>query len=262
MGSGSALAQQAGRTQTSRVIPVPVLLFHGVGDARDLWTVSPARFAEDVRSVLSSGRAALTLGAYASRLGAGADLTDLVVLSFDDGHSSNLTSAQLLAAAGLPCTVYVSASYVGAPGMLTPAQLRELADTPGVEVGSHADQHIRLDELPRPRIAAELRDSKHRLEDLLQRPIGGIAYPHGSHDHRVLAEARAAGYTSGAGVKDALSHPRDNPMAVARMTVTASTTAPKVQELLAGQGRLAERRPRLRTVGYRALRRANAALRG
>ena len=239
---------------------VPVLLYHGIGEAADLWTVPARRFTEDVQAVLASGRTALGVADYVARLQAGRPLDGLVVLSFDDGEASQLAAAQELAAAGLPCTVYVTCEYLGRPGMLEVAQLRELATVPGVEIGSHSVRHVHLDVLRRAQIRTELRDSRARLEDLLGRAVEGVAYPHGAHDHRVLDEAVAAGYSSGAGVKNALSHDRDLVMAIARCTVTAQTGADAVRRLLCGEGRRAEVRPRWRTRGYRVMRRSRHVL--
>lgn len=241
--------------------PVPVLLFHGVGDAPDIWTVSAQRFTAAARAVADCGRTPLTVGDYVARLRAGGPIADLVVVSFDDGESSNLTSAQELAALGVPCTVYVTCEHLGQPGMLDEAGLRELAAVPGVEIGSHSMAHVHLDELPVEEIRRQTRGSRARLEDVIGRPVLGIAYPHGDHDARVLRETIAAGFTSGAGVKNALSHERDNPMAVARVTMTTGTSPDDLHALLAGQGRLGEVHPRLRTRGYRVVRRARRALR-
>jgi hypothetical protein len=76
----------------------------------------------------------------------------------------------------------------------------------------------------------------------------------------VKRAARAAGYTSGAGVKNALSHGRDDPMGIARVTVQSDMTGADVRRVLRGEGRLGERRPRLRTRGFRVVRRVRAAI--
>lgn len=241
---------------------VPVLLYHAIGEADELFTVTPKRFTEDALAVRDSGRTVLGVGDYVTRLRAGEPLDGLAVISFDDGHASTLDAARQLAELGLPCSVYVTSSYLGQPDMLDLGQLHELAQLPGVEIGSHSVRHVRLDELRLEALRVEVRDSRAALEDLLQRPVRGIAYPHGAHDRRVVREAVAAGFTSGAGVKNALSHERDDVMAVARMTVTATTNGEAVRRLLDGQGRLGERRPRLRTRGYRVVRRTRHVLRG
>lgn len=239
---------------------VPVLLYHGIGDAPDLWTVSNQRFTQDVRAVLDSGRTVITVADYVDRLRRREPLEGLAVISFDDGERSQLPAAQELAEAGLPCTVYVTCSYLGRPGMLTVAELQELGQVPGIEIGSHSVEHVHLDELRTPQLRQQVRDSRARLEDLLGRAVDGIAYPHGAHDRRVVAESESAGYTSGAGVKNALSHARDLPMAVARATITDRTQPSEVKALLRGEGRLGEVRPRLRTRGFRVVRRVRHEL--
>ena len=79
---------------------VPVLLYHGIGDAPDLWTVSNKRFSEDVQAVLDSGRTVITVADYVARLRAGTSLAGLAVVSFDDGEVSQLAAAQELADRG------------------------------------------------------------------------------------------------------------------------------------------------------------------
>lgn len=239
---------------------VPVLLYHGIGDRPDLWTVAWERFRADVDAVLATGRRALTVAEWADVLRSGGPVDDLVVVSFDDGEASQLPAAQHLADAGVPCTVYVTCEHLGREGMLDVAGLRDLAQVPGVEIGSHAVRHLHLDVLRREQQVVEARDSRARLEDLLGRPVLGIAYPHGSHDRHVVAACTAAGYTSGAAVKNALSHERDDPMSIARVTQTRRTTTEQLAATLRGEGRLGETSPRLRTRGFRYVRRARAAL--
>ena len=250
------------RTRTASTAAVPLLLYHALDVPDDPWSVSAARFGRDLDSLAESGRSVLTVENYVSRLRAGAGLEGLASITFDDGHASTLLAVRLLHERGLPSTVYVTTELLGQQDMLDLPSLLELASVPGVEIGSHSAHHLRLDELRRPDIDRELRDSRARLEDLLQRPVTGVAYPHGCHDHRVTDAALAAGYTSGAGVKNALSHRRDNPMAVARLTMTSEDSELQVRTWLAAEGRLGERRPRARTRAHRMVRRTRALLGG
>jgi peptidoglycan/xylan/chitin deacetylase (PgdA/CDA1 family) len=144
---------------------------------------------------------------------------------------------------------------------LSPAQLAALAGLPGIEVGAHAVRHRRLDELDDAELADELRGSKAQLEDLTQRSIRSFAYPHGSYDGRVREAVIAAGFRSAAAVKNAVSHPGDDPMALARWTVTAGTPAARIAEVLDGTGvPLAWTHERPRTRAYRAVRRRRRRL--
>jgi peptidoglycan/xylan/chitin deacetylase (PgdA/CDA1 family) len=78
--------------------------------------------------------------------------------------------------------------------VMTPAQLQDLAKSPGITVGSHTVRHRRLDTLPEAEARQELFDSKKNLEDILGQPVPLFSFPHGAFTDRVLSLARDAGY--------------------------------------------------------------------
>jgi peptidoglycan/xylan/chitin deacetylase (PgdA/CDA1 family) len=236
------------------VTVIPVLLYHAV-------TVHPPAALEHVGCLRDSGRAGLTVPEFAACLEGQAPLpAQPVLVTFDDGYADFLDAAEQLAAAGLPSTLYVTTGHVGAAGMLTRGQLRSLGGT--VEVGAHSRRHPRLDELPPDRLRDEVWGSKADLEDVLQRPARSFAYPHGDHDRRVRQVVVEAGFGSAAAVKNAFSHDRDDPFAIARITVTAVTTTKRIGQLLQGRGAPAAwARERRRTRAYRSYRRVRRRLR-
>jgi peptidoglycan/xylan/chitin deacetylase (PgdA/CDA1 family) len=243
---------------------VPVLLYHAVTEhppaTLERFTVHPARFAEHVGCLRDSGRAGLTVPEFAACLQGQAPLpAQPVLVTFDDGYADFLDAAEQLGAAGFPATLYVTTRRVGAAGMLTRGQLRSLGET--VEVGAHSRRHPRLDELPLDRLRDEVCGSKEDLEDLLQRPARSFAYPHGDHDRSVRQVVVEAGFGSAAAVKNAFSHDRDDPFAIARITVTAATTTERIARLLDGRGApRAWPGERRRTRAYRVYRRMRRRL--
>jgi peptidoglycan/xylan/chitin deacetylase (PgdA/CDA1 family) len=245
---------------------IPVLLYHSVSDRpaqSDAWgTVSPAEFAAHVAAIEASGRVAIGITELAAALRAERPLPGRpVAVTFDDGFADTYVAVELLREHDLASTVYVTSGEVGARDRLSPAQLAALARLPGVEVGAHSVRHRRLDELDDPELADELRVSKAQLEDLTQRSVRSFAYPHGSYDRRVRDAAVDAGYHSAAAVKNAVSHPGDDPMAIARWTVTGGTPAARIAQVLEGAGvPLAWGRERLRTRAYRTVRRRRRRL--
>ena len=89
----------------------------------------------------------------------------------------------------------------------------------------------------------------------MNRTVDTFAYPHGSYDETVRAAVIDAGYRSAAAVKNAISHPGDDPWAIARYTVTSATTPEHLVDVLEGHGApLAWRRERLRTRAARTAR--------
>ncbi|MFO7652760.1 MAG: polysaccharide deacetylase family protein [Candidatus Krumholzibacteriia bacterium] len=80
---------------------------------------------------------------------------------------------------------------------LTAQEVARLDSSPLVRVGSHSVSHGVLGKIPPERQAAELRDSKRRLEEILGRPVDGFSYPYGlpgDYTARTVALTREAGY--------------------------------------------------------------------
>jgi peptidoglycan/xylan/chitin deacetylase (PgdA/CDA1 family) len=246
--------------------PIPVLLYHSVSDRPapgDSWgAVSWADFTSHVNAVKASGREPIGITALAAALRAERPLPDRpVAITFDDGSADTYAAVEELLRHDLVSTVYVTSGEVGERARLSPGQLLSLARLPGIEVGAHAVRHRRLDELDDAELARQLRVSKAHLEDLTQRSVRSFAYPHGSYDSRVREAVIAAGYDSAAAVKNAISHPRDDPYAIARWTVTEGTPAARISQILEGRGvPVAWAHERLRTRAYRTARRQRRRL--
>jgi peptidoglycan/xylan/chitin deacetylase (PgdA/CDA1 family) len=240
--------------------PIPVLLYHSVHDHPERGgrrhTVSRACFAEHVDAIAASGRVAVGITELADALRGGSLPERPVAITFDDGFADTYDAVEVLLRQGLPSTVYVTTGALGRADRLSRSVLAALSRVPGVEVGAHAVRHRRLDELDDRELAEEVGTSKAELEALTQQAVASFAYPHGAYDRRVRQAVIAAGYRSAAAVKNAASHPGDDPFAIARWTVTAGTRAARIAEVLEGKGvPRAWGGERLRTRGYRAARR-------
>jgi peptidoglycan/xylan/chitin deacetylase (PgdA/CDA1 family) len=241
--------------------PIPVLLYHSVADAADAadrrWTVSRRDFASHVDAVAASGRVAMSVTEIADALRGERPLPPRpVAITFDDGFSDTYDALAALLARDLVATLYMTTGEVGTRNRLSASELAGIAQATPVELGAHAVRHRRLDELDERALAGEVRGSKAQLEAVIQASVSSFAYPHGAHDGAVRQAVVDAGYSSAAAVKNALSHERDDPFAIARWTVTAGTPAARIAAVLEGEGvPLAWAHDRLRTRAYRAVRR-------
>jgi peptidoglycan/xylan/chitin deacetylase (PgdA/CDA1 family) len=240
---------------------IPVLLYHSVGDRpvqrHSCYAVSRADFVAHADTITASGREAVDITTLADALRGERPLPARpVAITFDDGFADTYAAAELLLSRDLPSTVYMTTGEVGAADRLSTAELAALAQLPGVEIGAHAVRHRRLDELPEHEVADEVGLSKAQLEDLIQASVHSFAYPHGAYDRRSREAVIAAGYRSAAAVKNAVSHPGDDPFAIARWTVTWGTPASRIAQVLEGQSvPRAWAHERLRTRAYRTARR-------
>jgi peptidoglycan/xylan/chitin deacetylase (PgdA/CDA1 family) len=190
-----------------------ILCYHAVSeDWPTDFAVSPQRLGEQLRDLARRGYRAATLSEALERPPA----EKVLVVSFDDAYASVLERAlPVMAALGVPGTMYVPTGYVSGEGALewdsmkrwvgTPHQgelrcmgwdgVRELAAA-GWEIGSHSVSHSDLRSLGDAELRAELVDSKRRCEEELQQPCRSLAYPFSAHDRRVMEAGRAAGYES------------------------------------------------------------------
>jgi peptidoglycan/xylan/chitin deacetylase (PgdA/CDA1 family) len=244
-----------------------VLLYHGVpstvAEAGRL-AISASTFAEHLDVIVDSGRVAVTVGDIAAGLRGERPLPErAVAITFDDGYDDTEAAVEALRERGLCASIYVTTGDVGAPGMIRREQVERLALAgDAIELGAHSVGHPFLDELSVTDITREVRTSKQQLEHLISRPVETFAYPYGAYDRRVRAAVVAAGYSSAAAVKNALSHPDDDPWAVARWTVQSSTGAAEIEQVLSGRGvPRAWRGERLRTRAYRLARRMRRGIR-
>jgi peptidoglycan/xylan/chitin deacetylase (PgdA/CDA1 family) len=240
---------------------IPVLLYHSVPltrDPEDSLSVPYEQFGAHLDAIVASARTPITVGKLAAALRGECQLPDRpVAITFDDAYENTLDAVELLGSRGLCASVYVTTGEIGTDSMVRLNQLERLAAQPSqIELGAHTVTHPFLDELSLAEIEREVTDSKHRLEQLTGRGIDTFAYPYGAYDRRVRAAVIAAGYRSAAAVKNALSHPGDDPWAIARWTVRSTTSAQRIAGVLEGRGvPFAWREERLRTRGYRFARR-------
>lgn len=116
-----------------------------------------------------------------------------ITVSVDDGHSSDLRTAELLSKFGLKATFYVPRSNPERP-VMGQSEIRELSTM--FDVGGHTLSHTPLPKLPRDSAWSEIRGCKDWLEDLLGRPAVSFCYPRGKHNQQVrnlVAKAKFMG---------------------------------------------------------------------
>ena len=246
---------------------VPVLLYHSVSDRpsqNEHFAVTREMFEAHADAIAASGRITVTISELARAMRGEKSLpTRVVAITFDDGFADNHTAAVSLNGRKLGSTHYITTGSLGTANRLTTAQAAELAHMPGVEVGAHSVRHPYLDELGDPEIAEEVGASKRRLEDVVGARVRSFAYPHGAYDARVRQAVINLGYDSAVAVKNAVSHLRDDPFAIARWTVTADTSARRIAEVLEGADvPRAWRHERVRTRAYRSVRRMRRRMAG
>jgi peptidoglycan/xylan/chitin deacetylase (PgdA/CDA1 family) len=256
-------AAEPGSGETSDAIPV--LLYHSVPPASDPDPLSVPQelFRDHMEAVTASGRSPVSVGELAAGLrGEKALPTRPVAITFDDAYDDTPAAIDLVLSHGLTASVFVTTGQLDSGRMISSEQLERLSTQPDrVELGAHTVSHPFLDEISRDQVDWELGESKRTLEALIGRAVLSFAYPFGAYSREVRAAVVDAGFSSAAAVKNAISHPADDPWAIARWTVRGRTTAGQLERILAGDGApRAWASERLRTRAYRTARRLRRRL--
>ena len=140
-----------------------------------------------------------------------------VSFTFDDGYTSAATqAAPTLAKYGLSGTEYVATGCVGMTTVpntcqadndktyLTWAQIAQLKNTYGWEIGSHSATHQLLTGLKEPELEEEILESKKTLEKSLSTKVKYFAYPKGKYSKQVLNSVKKANYKLALSMDDEL----------------------------------------------------------
>lgn len=121
------------------------------------------------------------------------DVQRSVAITLDDGTRDHAEVGELLETRSLRGIFFVPPSALGRRGFLTESQLGELRRQ-GHEIGSHGLNNVRFDRLSSAQLRRELRVSKERLEDVIQRDVRYLAPPGGSNHPDLVKELQESGY--------------------------------------------------------------------
>jgi peptidoglycan/xylan/chitin deacetylase (PgdA/CDA1 family) len=198
MGSTTPRADAPAR----RVVP-SMWMYHSVSPSTapdpHLLRVHPRRFGRQLRTLARLGirgvplREALTRGDRRT-----------VALTFDDGYGDFISEVMpALARYGMTASVYVVAGRIAGTNdwdanspqvpLMTADEVRAAAAA-GHEVGSHSLTHPHLSGSDPETLRREVADSRRVLEELLDAPVEGFAFPYGEHDVAAVDAVRDAGY--------------------------------------------------------------------
>lgn len=178
-----------------------ILMYHAIGtpaldDRLNLFSLSSKQFQWQMQMLANWKHGSIDSLSESALQGRGRQ----IAITFDDGYLDNLrVAAPILVELGLPFSVFITSEFIrkAKPGFLSPENLRELANLPGVQIGAHGASHIPLTKCNDELLNSELSSSKHYLEDVLGCKILHMAYPYGAVDRRVRDAALDAGYQLG-----------------------------------------------------------------
>jgi len=184
---------------------VPILNFHhidqapaGIDKITQSYYVEPQEFEQIITNLLEAGYKTVFVSEMVNMLENMEKPPEYVMaMTFDDGNHNFYTNAwPILQKHGIKSSVYIMTG-VGGDNYLNDDQIKELADSGLVEIGSHTIYHPKLTKIPKDERLKELEISKDELGELLGQEINIICYPYGLYNQDVKDLAKAVGYKAG-----------------------------------------------------------------
>jgi len=187
----------------------PVLMYHDVREtALNYFDVTTEDFAAQLDRLKADGYQTLSMEEFVAIVKEGGRFPEKsVLITFDDGYRGIYERAlPELAKRGMKATFFIIADSLdkdeGAYPYVTKEQLKKMAASPLVSIGSHTCTHAHLEQIDSSERREELVRSREKLEKLTGRKIEAIAFPYGSYDKSVIEAVRDAGYDVSFAVQD------------------------------------------------------------
>lgn len=165
-------------------------MYHGVRN--DAWGdtslfVKTADFDAQMKFLSDNGYTTLFL----SEIADAPKYDKPIVITFDDGYNDVYNNAfPILKKYNLKADFYIITDWVGGSVYVTTDMIKEMSLSGLIEIGSHTLNHSSLGSLSEINQDNELKQSKDKLEKLLNKEISTIAYPKGSYNSTTIRLAK------------------------------------------------------------------------
>lgn len=192
-----------------------ILMYHMVRDHIDgakfnKLRVKPTEFEKQIAWMKAESFHFVTMQELQENWGKHPEKT--VAITFDDGYLDNLEHAYpILEKYQAKATIYVvvdrhdrdwstykkahhNSGELAREPKLNDVQVKQLADSGLIEIGSHTMTHANLAKLDDAECLAELTQSKVALEQMIEQSVTSFAYPFGIYSQRDVQLAKQAGY--------------------------------------------------------------------
>lgn len=141
-----------------------------------------------------------------------------LALTFDDGYEDFYRVVYpFLKKYKIKATLYVIINALDTPGYLTKEQLKELAASEYIEIGSHTFNHPDLITLDKHKAEFEIIKSKKYLEALINKPVLSFCYPYGHYNNYDVKLATRAGYLASLTTKAGYIHQQSEIQTLTRL---------------------------------------------
>lgn len=164
---------------------VPIMCYHGVLD--EAWGdksifVKVEEFEKQMKYLNENGYTTL----FISEIAKANEYEKPMIITFDDGYRDVYEKAfPMLKKYNIKANLYIISGYIGGEKYLTEDMVKELANSPLIEIGSHTITHSVLTKVSKEEVEKQLIESKNYLEKLTNKKVESMAYPTGAYNEKV-----------------------------------------------------------------------------
>lgn len=205
-----------------------VLMYHATNRSDWKLAVSPGAFERQM-SYLAQNGWVVSLADIVAYVKGEKDLpARAVAVTFDDGYRDVLSEAlPILERYRIPATVFVPSDLSvrtdpKGSARLTEEELRELAKSPLITIGSHAMTHRKFTELSKDEMQTESKASAEALAQMTGTRPCFFAYPFGARSRSAERAVEAAGYEAAFGITEGTIHKGDNLFTLKRVQIDST----------------------------------------
>lgn len=208
-----------------RAPQVVVLMYHAIDRSGWKLAVSPEVFERQIKYIARKNWAVSLTDIVSYARGEKKLPARAVAVTFDDGYRDLLTTVlPILERHHIPATVFVPSdlSVQTDPddkARLTEEELRLLAQSPLITIGSHAQTHRKFTELSTEEVDREARESVGTLARISGVRPRFFAYPFGARSFDAERAVRDAGYGAAFGISEGTIHQGDDVFRLKRVQV-------------------------------------------
>jgi len=184
-------------------IAIPILMYHnitGLDDEGDGLNISQKRFEEQIRYLKYHGYNTIDFEEMNSYFKGEIELpANPVIITFDDGYESNYQYGYpILKKYSYKATVFMITDYIDKEGYMSGDTLKKIQSDGIFDVESHSVSHdYNLSKLTHDEMVQEVKNSKQRLEELLEKPVNIFCYPYGRNSDKLRQVLKDEGYIIG-----------------------------------------------------------------
>jgi len=208
-------------------IKIPILMYHSISyEKENILRLPKEKFRNQMKYLKDNNYTTLTLDELYRYMKTGKNLPSKpIVITFDDGYKDNYTNAYpILKEFKQKATVFVITNTIDREkNYLTSTEIK-LMDSNNIRIESHTSSHEHLDKISYEDNLNTMKNSKGKLEKILNRKIYYIAYPYGGYTSNTIEAAKQSGYKLAFSTEFGLIDKTDNIYSLGRIFVNSNFT--------------------------------------